>query len=664
MSLKIVSWGVSKMNIVLYENCILTPAYREVFDTVRKYGNFNKTAFAQYLETLYHLSLTIQNQYLQDSGILRLPIGYQDSNYEVDHGLLNYAPYMYNYMKVTMEFKQLRPSDGSNIGTFDRIGYVERYYFISNITISNNIAIIQYNVDYWHTYRHALGGIKTKMIPSSSNYSEGQYIFKSRYGFLTSSKIVDYSPTNFKLQFYKPPLEYTGNNQLKINKLKDNTSYQNNTRGYLIVKMSLFKTAGSGVMTERKNKVFVLHYREYDPMEPHGMTPSETTFSSAPLYEYNYTNVLNLLVLKSSTQKIGFPNDTDYPQDYYYQITEAFFVPESMASYTYNNIEYKPFDAPANPIYFSTLYLEELDRVLLYDVSRIVGQYTMIDPTYPTQGNLHFIGSNVVLNEGFIDNNFKLLGIGLYTHIISLTPNGNPINYKISFSASDFDIKIYIHVQNTITEITDDLQVNIPISSDSADVTALNRITRSINNSILENKKEKALISRDIEGIGSVANVLNGASGLLLSHGISGYGSMLKGLAGLSAYDDIANIEVEDIENKFILNNAKVYTSNKGLVVSNSGETNAFYGLITVEINADNDTEVERAINAFGYNCSEIVNIEQILTLDDTVADREKYNVVKFADVTVHGSFPQNVGKVLETILKNGVKIWYTHEVQ
>lgn len=643
--MKIVLWGVSKMNIVLYENCILTPAYREVFDTVRKYGNFKKTAFAQYLETLSQLSLTIQNQYLQDSGILRLPIGYQDSNYEVDHFLLNYAPYMYNYMKVTMEFKQLRPSDGSNIGTFDRIGYVERYYFISNITISNNIAIIQYNVDYWHTYRHALGGIKALGIPSQSNYSEDQYKFTTRYGYLTSSKIVNYSPTNFKLHFYKPPMEYTGNNGINFKSL----ALDSEPRGcYLIVTMSRYKTSNSGEYSQRRVDTFIVYLAEAynsDSKEfsrihySHSLNHNDTDYS-------DYVSILNELLLKSSDPNGVFGKNDDGFK--YYEIISAYAVPTTMAS------------AGANrPLEYSDTYRYYTDYIQYNDVYLILQNFEAI-----MDMNMALIGTAFDIRKWYITNDFKNYAVGLFSYVVPLKPNGNDVEVSLKITSTTYQIGIYLNVQNTLYDITDQLEIKLPIQVSDASTMALAQLNRQLEKTILENQKIQAGIDLARSEVKSVSGIVSGVSQSILTGGVGGIGSMITGIAetGLSIGD--FEVKKDNINAKLNANSAKVYTSNKGMQVGGNGGVNAYYGLILLSINADNDVEVENAIKAFGYDCSEIVNVDQILNLADTVAEREKYNVVKFIDVTVYGSFPQNVGMILESILKNGVKIWYTHEIQ
>lgn len=633
------------MNITLYQDCMITPAYREVFDTVRRYGNQNKTAFDYYLKTLNYKRFEIQNRYLDDSGILKLPIGYQETAYENNHELLNFSPYMYNYMEAYITIDEINPITGQNNG---RTCFVQRYYFIENITLSNNIAIIKYSVDYWHTYRSSLGGVKEAVYAgkiSESDYSNIQHKFKTRYGYLTSSKIVDYSPTNFKLQFYKPPMEYTGNNGINFKSL----ALDSEPRGcYLIVTMSRYKTSNSGEYSQRRVDTFIVYLAESynaDSKEfslihySHSLNHNDTDYS-------DYVSILNELLLKSSDPNGVFGKNDDGFK--YYEIISAYALPTTMAS------------AGANrPLEYSDTYRYYTDYIPYNGVYLILQNFEAI-----MDMNMALIGTAFDIRKWYITNDFKNYAVGLFSYVVPLNPNGNDVEISLKITSTTYQIGIYLNVQNTLYDITDQLEIKLPIQVSDASTMALAQLNRQLEKTILENQKIQAGIDLARSEVKSVSGIVSGVSQSILTGGVSGIGSMITGIAetGLSIGD--FEVKKDNINAKLNANSAKVYTSNKGMQVGGNGGVNAYYGLILLSINADNDVEVENAIKAFGYDCSEIVNVDQILNLADTVAEREKYNVVKFIDVTVYGSFPQNVGMILESILKNGVKIWYTHEIQ
>ena len=73
---------------------------------------------------------------------------------------------------------------------------------------------------------------------------------------------------------------------------------------------------------------------------------------------------------------------------------------------------------------------------------------------------------------------------------------------------------------------------------------------------------------------------------------------------------------------------------------------------------ADNTEEVEGAIDNIGYSVDEIFDTRAINTLFDD------YNIVQFDFINLYGDFPQNIANALKSILRNGVKIWYTSNVK
>ena len=87
-------------------------------------------------------------------------------------------------MSVYSRFSNIEPSDGET-GVHNDYQIIKRYYFIEHIEIRNNLAVITCTIDYWHTYRFALGGL------NFGNYTperlRNQFGFTTKYGFLTST---------------------------------------------------------------------------------------------------------------------------------------------------------------------------------------------------------------------------------------------------------------------------------------------------------------------------------------------------------------------------------------------------------------------------------------------------------------------------------------------
>ncbi len=182
------------MIITLYKNCILSNAYREVFDCKLKDDN-NKTARDIYLDSLQQTDIDVDNIYFTDKGKITIELEYD-----------NTSLYEYNYMKF-----------------FDNVNNITRYCFIDDIQVVNGLGIISYSEDVW------------------SSYSESMQIRKS---LISRSRILDYGKQQIPL--YKPPIEYEGNKTI-IPKSIDETG-QN---VWCIVQIQLYKLTVSGKASDR-----------------------------------------------------------------------------------------------------------------------------------------------------------------------------------------------------------------------------------------------------------------------------------------------------------------------------------------------------------------------------------------------------------------------------
>lgn len=623
------------MNLTLYANSILTPEYREVFDTKRKYQQFEngpiRTAFEHYLDSLWSTTFQIQNRYLSDKETFNLPIGFQDQH-AGQNDYFSFSPYMYNYMSVYSQFSNIAPSYGET-GEHNYYKIIKRYYFIEHIEIRNNLAVITCTIDYWHTYRFALGGLNFgKYTPESLR---NQFVFSTKYGFLTSSKIVDYSPTNFKLQYYKPPMEYTGNNGIKLTELYN---YGTDKGCYLIVTLSRYKTEQSGVYSERKVDNYIIYLS--DTKDDNNIFSNiETVFSLDNRDTTNIVNVLNDLMLLSSDPTGVLKDKNNTGTFKYYSIISAYAIPSKMACI---DGDYILDDIVTSKQYYDN-YIENNGKyIIFFNLNKFTD-----------------IGKPLNIYKKVVVNDFKNYGIGLFTQLIELKSNGNPINVEVKIVSTTYQFSAFLNIQNTLYDITDDLEIKLPINVEDASTMALDKIKRELSTFSLQNELKQARVQLGRNEVNSMANVINGIGSLIMSGGVMGSGSIISGVAGTAFSRQEYGLKKSLIDEKIKTVNAEVYASNKGIITNSNGGINAYFGLVLASIDADNETEVTNAINALGYTCAELVDAQQILDLDDTVASREKFNVVKFSDVTVYGTFPQDVARVFESILKAGVKIWY-----
>lgn len=648
------------MDITLYRNCILNRNYREVFDTLseERVNDVSASPFIHYLNSLSSYSFASQNRFLNDSGTLNIPL-FEFNIHAVPVIPLRTA-YDYNYMKISNMVDGMSFSNGQSQNYTTGVNIV-KFYFIESIEILNDIVSIKYNIDVWHTYRSAMWNILNR-IP-------GEELFKSRYSALKSSKIVKYNTggmNEFNVKFYKPPMEYTGNNKLDIVETEtENKEY------YLVVNYSLYDAEQQGVLSKRKTHTAIIIYKELDENQ----TPTGDFVSTflgwdpthASQNKLTYKMVLNDLILKSSDANKPMV-DTTTGTGSFYEILSVYLIPKKMinvALYSRNNVNVLPFESAKDTAintpfsYWSyinyggfRLYFVDADKSLL------TKDVTSGNEKYYNYGDL------IKFYTKSITNDFKNVGVGFYTQMLPVVANGNDVDIDIFYCCNSFDFKLFISVQNTIYEITDAFKLEIPMTVTDGNTTALNKITKALKDTVLKNQQSMEIASFINKFVSSAGDIIGGATLASASGGALGLGNIASGSISVVTSPVEFVYKLDTIKSELEANSAKVFTTNKGLSVENSSEVNAKHGLVIFKINPDNETEVADSINFFGYECSEIVNAKQILNLDPATILREKFNVVKFSAITVYGAFPQNIAETFEKILTNGVKIWYTYAIQ
>lgn len=149
------------MQIVLYQNCRLTKAYNEVFQSSYLDGYLNSL-------TKYEYELPEGDEvYLSNRGRFNLDALYQGN-------------FKCNYMKVV-----------------DEVNNITRYFFLDDFDIVNGIVVVDYTEDIWASYSKDINIVKGAV----SNL---------RYGIGTDLKYL--------------PNEYVSNEKLSFNSLESNTS--------------------------------------------------------------------------------------------------------------------------------------------------------------------------------------------------------------------------------------------------------------------------------------------------------------------------------------------------------------------------------------------------------------------------------------------------------
>lgn len=257
------------MRITLYQNCILTDAYSEVFDVFLKDNN-NKTALERYLETLPNTTYEVVDVFITNAGKFTFVAGDNASFYN------------FNYMKVE-----------------DTDNNITRYAFIETITIVNGLAVVNYIEDTW------------------SNYASSM---KIRNSLLTRSRIIDYGQTIYgriKIPFYAIDYPYNSNERPKFTCLNNGKVIGEDAEikdCNLVVNIQLFKKAQSGEVSDRQTYTALLKCAIND----------ETLASLNADYKAGvWVNIVQQMVIQSSSLTIKLGGT----EDYNYEITKVFVIP-------------------------------------------------------------------------------------------------------------------------------------------------------------------------------------------------------------------------------------------------------------------------------------------------------------------------------------------------
>ena len=538
------------MIINLFKNCILTDAYSEVFDVFHK-DQIGNTPLDHYLESLERKSFTIPHTYVTNSGKISFDL--------IDENDTEF--YDFNYMSI-----------------HDETNHFTRFCFIDAITVVNGIAVVSYVEDVWSNYAPSL---------------------QMRKSLLTRSRIIDYG--SYKIPFYSLGMEYQGNNELKINKLFEDSS---NTVAVLM-QVQLYKLSEKGEVSERSI------------MEMYASTKTASQEEHTIYFTAQEAiSLATLLTIQSSVKQLATGQ--------YYEIYNVTLIPSV-------------FNLPLNT---SGMISVEVDNNT-YLNTFLPSIYTNNDIVYT--------------NSKTLPCNFKQFKVGTLLNAYDIIQNGTDIVIKVGYSASLTDVNLYLNFQNQIYEITKDFMLDLPISVQTADVTQQQATAREI-----ANLNAKLGIASGAMQIGSAANdIAMGASKVGFGSFTGQLGSVLKGAEQISNAPFEAGrgiINIISSKKQLDIANRALYVSNKGVKVLSNTAMIALYGIVVYEIQPDNEVEVQANIDNCGYVCNEIVdNLFTTITTGTT----NKWNVMQFDYVNIYGKFTQRIADVLRDILNAGFKIWY-----
>lgn len=517
--------------------------------------------------------------------------------------------YVPNSGRITIELDFESDNVSNNIYEYNYM-YLEdednnfhRYCFIDDITVVNGLAVISFSEDIW------------------SNYASSMEIRKS---LLVRSRATKYG--SWSIPFYAPGMAYEGNNTVVIKDIDGNVIDNDYTRESPLqvacaVNIQLYNLTAQGVANNRilLTGIFIYSY-------------------GGDRRAYGTTDML-LQLVREVTQLSAGTQVSYNGKDYYYDIVSVKAIPKQFGIFK----EIITGDA--------TVTIQKSDTISYYFYATGAGIF------YNEYGIKHGILHKVLDKE--IENDYTRLGIGLISNIIPIENNSTKITYSILFKWDIISWKLYIGIQNKIIEISDEFDILIPISVQSADVTQQQAAARELKTmsaklgiagGALQIRKgmldtsigiSNALLGGAIGGVTGTGMIIGGAGGFV--NGTTEIGKGITSIIGSQKELEIANREM--------------FSTSKAIKVNSDGVLNGYYGIVQYFIVPDNTQEVQANIDNTGYVCNEIVDDLFNKPITDTVATA--YNVMRFDFANVFGNFTQKIAKALRAILYNGFKIWY-----
>lgn len=588
------------MILTLYKNCILNDNYNEVFDLT--------------LRTVDGVESSVFTDYLKSlkNTVINLPNVYYSRNMSFTLGISgdNKAKeaFEYNYCKIEAE------------------GIV-RYCFITDIQLANSVATYYTEEDIW------------------SNYA---YDMQIRYGYLTQSKKLKYN--NLDINFYHLPQEYQSNNKIILYEAHKITQSER-IKFNIICQLQCYTIATKEHPTKRASKYVLITNSSAN----YNFTYLEAT---SLLLSIEYASSFATLTLGDNLKWVGVDTAN-------YEIDNIYIIPArwGIGAWVKNASEQ---NKTAGLVASKTFEMQSKESALggftTFNANFYNLAYFLIDDGFYHNPRL--------LEEGAIKNNFKTKSIGTYTSQYDLSMNGTDITYSVTCFSSDTSFNLFLNVQEKIIDITNDFYYDIPIDALTADVMAQRKIAHNLaiyNNvkGIISGTAETALNAASLAtgnisattirtkklNYGKHGNLTSGKYNSQTSYnplGTGTYKGILGGVGDIA--DGIAGLIAEF---------TPAYTSVSGVFATSIAILNASLGIVYSEITPDNEKIVNDFISLVGYNVYEV--IKQNIIFSQNFID---YNILRFNEIDIYGSFPQSIKLALENILTSGFKIWYNSELK
>ena len=583
------------LTITLYKNCILTNEYKEGFN-MRISGILDT-----YLSALDKLQVYSGDEiYYTNSGTISIE----------NTGLTAFTGNIYNYMVFQ--------------STESGVTY-KRYCFVNSVTLVNEVAVIQYEEDIW------------------ANYSSSMQI---RYGNLISAKRLLTTGYDTFL-----PKGYESNKPVSLSDITIENQTLSPDECYVVIDLN-FYTLSNG-SPNRRLFASVLLGKKSQQVNPDDQTPI-----GSPTYSYTWRpdddlarilcNIKAGCGVSQLAEKIYYGGVTiNYnPSDpFFYDITRVLLIPADIGFALFDNAYLSNDDLQKtleNNLGggFTGYFLEDQDsdpwpyktiNAIPYTLAIIGGGKQL--------GYLGMEGNEVLETSFTLANDYTIKGLQNESRFIPLTMNGKGNTIKFRYYSNIKGSSLCMNANDELIDITSDFVFNIPISTQTADIT------------------QQQSIADNLASFNNLTGGIMGFAGNYAQMGKQAFSKDLTGAVGSWA-KGLLSLETMAMNDEAI--NAKKRLYNHAVSAFDTSLKNASipFGFYVAKIDPTNSGDVSSYINKYGYSYDNI-----LVSHSDVIDSVGQDNYLRFNSVHLYGAFSDNIAKQLQEILVNGIYIFGTSSV-
>ena len=591
------------LSITLFQNTKLSNKYHEVFK--------DQTTLATYLGGRTHLDVYSGDDiYFTNNGSISID----------NSTLIGHVGDKYNYMQFTQTFSN---------GTI-----LKRYAFVNDITIINGVCIINYTEDVWHTY-----AIKNDYSTDGLNFDIQNSLLQQTKT-LTAFTGSSYSQADLNALPKALPCQLEGQNAPKFRQTGITPELNYETSAYILVVASMYKLAGAGVINKRYISNYLLSYKQKT-------TGSFTPASTLKEYDWPLTNdtleFIQGIMAQSSDTKVR--NKIIDDPDWYYEIIDIKLIPYTIGYSLFNPVlssdtthdyglhedftpEWSMTGEATDGSYQSFTTECGFNNLIESDFGRYVDGSGNDRWTYNG-----FKAYSKLEYSKTISSGYEYIAIGNMSRVIPLTFNGQTKTAKFQITMNKFDNNVLLLFDNTLTDISTDLTLSIPISCQSADITQQQKLAIKTSNA----SQMLGMVNQTF-GLGAQIGSIAGSGGKSSGGDLGGSAtSIVSKTLGLIS----SGVQLDS-------RNTAQYLTNKVVSQNEVAIFNACLGILReIEMDIVNSNLVSTMLSKYGYIYTFIMDtIKYVFTTG---------NYFKFSQVNVIGYFSQSIARDIETILENGV---------